>query len=421
MIIVIIIIAILLRVYGQLQNFYFSGELGKELLYLRQIDINNMLPLSGMSTSHEWLSYGPFYYWIMFPFYKLFAGDPFILFWASVAVSITGLILNFYVIKRIINNKIAVISTLLMAVSPLLIWQTQLSKLHTFFFVLSPLLMYFMYKLWNKKRVYLIWTGLIFGLMFSFHFSQLPIFILILIMLYIKEYKFKDYLTLTLSAIIPNITILVNSIKILIWIPYRIIVFSATEIGGSIYSFTEFFGRSIFWSRDLWYLGFGVSIFVIFHYIYTKRSDYKNDFIAYYVGGTIVLTILSNLLHGAPPVHYFLPIFINLYIIFAIYLGKLKYWPIPVLIIILINFSSYFTFIKPDDYVPIQKQIEIAKTVVENQGNEEFSLKRIGPYDYFPENYSQNYKYLIYYYGGNLVSDSKRVVTIDEYNNFNIK
>jgi len=91
------------------------------------------LPLVGLTTSHEWLSYGPFYYWIMLPFFKIFNGNPYILFFVALVTAVIGLLLNFVVIKKIIDSKTALISTIMLAISPLLVWQTRLSKLHTFF------------------------------------------------------------------------------------------------------------------------------------------------------------------------------------------------------------------------------------------------------------------------------------------------
>lgn len=35
-------------------------------------------------------------------------------------------------------------------------------------------------------------------------------------------------------------------------------------------------------------------------------------------------------------------------------------------------------------------------------GGREFSLARVGPYDYFPESYDQNYKFLILQKGGRI-------------------
>ena len=89
-----ILIGVFLRQYNISNDYYFSGELGKELLYTASLIEKGVFPTIGMTTSHEWLSYGPIYYWILIPLVKIFSFNPFILFWLSFAVSIVGLLLN---------------------------------------------------------------------------------------------------------------------------------------------------------------------------------------------------------------------------------------------------------------------------------------------------------------------------------------
>jgi hypothetical protein len=403
------------------ENYYFSGELGKELLYIREYLLLHKLPLTGMATSHEWLNYGPLYYWIMMPIYKLSNGNPYMLLYVSIVTLIIGIILNYFVVKEIVNKKTAITSTFLMVISPLILWQTSLAKLHTFFFILSPILMYFLYKVWNKDRKYVFWAGLVFGIMFSFHFSQIPSTLVILGVLYIKKYDFKNYLKLFLGILIPNLGIVINDLKIFLWLPYRVAKYSISEPINTISSVNEYLGRNLFWDKNLWILG--TAIFAIIFYLFIKNNfkKFKKDFLAYYLISSVGITFIANVLHSGPPIHYFLPIFTTLPILFAVVISKYKYAYLLTLLILLINFKGYLVAHLGDDYVPYDKQAKIAKEVIEKSDGKEFSIKRIGPYDYFPENYSQNYKYLIYYYGGNLIENSDNVITIDENNNFNIK
>lgn len=401
-------------------NYYFTGELGKELLYLREYSLLGKLPLTGMGTSHEWLNYGPFYYWFMLPLYNLFHGNPYILIWVSLFTFFVGIILNYVVVKKIFNNKVAVYSTLFFAISPLILWQTYLSKLHTFFFVLSPILILLLYGLWKKDRKYVLWTGLIFGLMFSFHFSQIPLLLVILGVLYIKKYKFYDYVTLIFGIVIPNLGILINNWKIFLWIPYRSAIYSVKSILDTPASFNEYFGRNFFWNEKLWLVGSILFIFIFLSYIKKNRDKFRTDFPTYYLISSISIVLIANFLHGAPPIHYFLPIFTTAPILIADHLQKMRYGFVALIIIFLINLNGYFQTHVGDDYVPFDKQIDIAKKVIDVSGGESFRIERIGPYDYFPENYSQNYKYLIYYYGGNLRENSENKITINENNNFSI-
>src|SRR5688572_12289820 len=218
-----LVIGFFLRVYNINTNYYFSGELGKELLYTRQFAITNTIPWVGMATSHPWLSYGPIYYWKMIPIFNLFKGDPFILFWTAIFIAISGLVLNYLVLKKIAGEKVAIISTIIQAISPLLIWQTRLSKLHVFFWVIIPIFTYLIYLLWNGKKKWVFWAGLVFGTLFSFHFSQIPLLGVVFLLFWIKRniYKVSDWIKFTLGVSIPNITFIWQDKSLALWLPYR--------------------------------------------------------------------------------------------------------------------------------------------------------------------------------------------------------
>ena len=160
--------AVILRVYKIFSNYYFTGELGKELLYVRDIISTNTIPLVGLTTSHEWLTYGPFYYWILTPLVKVFGGDPFILFWLALVVSILGIALTHLVFKKIVGERFAIILTFFVSLSPIWIWIARLSKLHTFFFILIPLSIYFLHRIWQKDIKKIFWLGTVFGLPTAF-------------------------------------------------------------------------------------------------------------------------------------------------------------------------------------------------------------------------------------------------------------
>lgn len=414
--IVAILIGILLRIYGVNANYCFSGELGKELLYLRHYALMHTLPISGMSTSHEWLNYGPFYYWIMIPIFNLFKGNPFILFWSALAVSVIGLVLGYTLLKKIAGEKIALISTVITAISPLLIWQTRNSKLHVFFFILSPIFMYALYKMWQGKTKWVFWAGIIFGLMFSFHFSQIPLLLVVAFLFYLKKnvYKFPDWIKFALGVVIPNITLIWQDKNLAIWLPYRVVNFAVKDPAGTWKSLVEYFGRNFFWDQRLWILGAVIFASVFVSYIRANRKKFTKDFLRFYLISSISVTLVANILHGTPPVHYFLPVFITLPVLFAACLEKFKFWYIPVAAIFLVNLGGYFAFDKPNDYVPFYKQEAIADFVIADAKGKSFLIKRTGPYDYFPEEYSQNYKYLILWKGGNLMENSGNVYTINE-------
>jgi len=410
-------LAVFLRVYGMPGNYYFSGELGKELLYMRQFSMSQTLPLVGMSTSHEWLSYGPIYYWIMIPIFNLFNGNPFILFYSTLVVALIGLVLNYWVMEKIVGGKVALISTVIQAISPLFIWRTQLSKLHVFFWILAPLYMYLLYLLWNGKMKWVIWTGIVFGIMFSFHFSQIPLLGVAVGLFIIKRYRPIEWLKFGLGVVIPNITFLWQDKSLIAWIPYRVITFAGRNLAGTIQSFNEFLGRILFRDQKLWVMGSLVFLITFIHFICSRRKIIKEDFLTFFITLSVSFIFLANFLHDSPPVHYFLSISVIVTVLLALYLDKMKYWWFPLVVLFLINLNGYFNFQKPDDFVSFGSQIKLVDSIITDAEGTPFYIKRIGLSDYFPDNYSQNYKYLILWRGGKLTDSRRAVYTINDYTN----
>ena len=418
-----ILVGIFLRQFNINNDYYFTGELGKELIFTKHLIDNNIFPVIGMTTSHEWLSYGPIYYWILIPLTKIFSFNPLVLFWLAFAVSIMGLVVNYKVIKEIANQKIAIYSTVLISLSPLFIWQTRLSKLHVFFFILTPILIYLLHKLWQANCKYIFWTGLVFGIFFSFHFSQIPLIFVILTIMLIKKYDFLSYLKLLIGIIIPNLGIILKDIKIFLWLPYRSLGLSSESSGQTLDYFNKFFGMQFFWDQKFWFLGsiFSIGILIFYYKKYIKYVN--NNFFNFYLIFSSLVVFGGLILHKNPPIHYFLPIFPNVFYMLSILMDK--YFSNKQVIFIFLVFSiiNIWRYEMPTDidYVSYKKQLEISQKIVEENKGNSIKIKRVGPYDYFPENYSQNYKFLIWYLGGKIDDNSDNVVIIDDNENINTK
>lgn len=423
---IVICAGMFLRFYKIVSNYFFTGELGKELLYIRQFAMNGSPPLVGMSTSHEWLSYGPIYYWIMIPIFNIFNGNPFILFWSALVVAVAGLVLNYFVFKNIAGEKIATISTVIQSFSPLLILQTRLSKLHVFFWIIMPVFTYLMYKLWNGNKKLVFWSGITFGILFSFHFSQIPLLGVIGLLFLIKKniYRIKDWFLFLAGLLAPNVTFLWQDIKLLAWVPYRILNLADKNPGGTWQSILEFLGKNIFWNPALLIIGFLIFVLIFADYVYRNRKNIKTDFMPFYLISSIGLMLIANILHGASPIHYYSPIFTLVPVLFAVYLERVKFWPVIVVGVLIVNLYSFNNdalFYKPNDklipetgMVPYYIQDGLTSFIVKSAGGRDIKINRVGPFDYFPDRYAQNYKYLILWKGGKINDNSRDVYSIVE-------
>lgn len=419
MIFLILILGLFLRIFDIGSTYYFTGELGKELLYLRQFSLAGKLPVVGMATSHEWLSYGPFYYWIMMPVFKIFSGNPFILFWAATVVFAVGLVLGYFVVKKIAGKNIALYASLIQAISPLMVYQSRLSKLHAFFLILIPVFMYLLYRIWNGEKKWVFWAGLTFGFMFSFHFSQIPLLGVVILLFWIKRdrYKTVNWLKFGAGVLLPNLTLIWQDRNLALWLPYRVLNIAEKNPAGTFASLNEYFGSTLLWDNRFWILGFAIFAVLFFHYSWINRMKLTKEFLPFYVISSISLMLIANILHGAPPIHYFLPVFTTVPILYSIYLSKTRWGLVLLAVIFLVNYKSYLMPRKYEDYVPYERQLAIADFIISDAKGSDFSIKRVGPFDYFPEEYSQNYKYMVLWKGGNLTENSGNVYTINDYLN----
>ncbi|MGA2910738.1 MAG: glycosyltransferase family 39 protein [Candidatus Microgenomates bacterium] len=424
-----------LRIYKIGSNYYFTGELGKEFLYIRQYVQNGGLPLVGLPTSHVWLRYGPVYYWILIPLVRIFGQSPFILFWLALTVSMIGIFITYFVFSKIAGQKFAVILSFFVSLSPLWIWITRLSKLHTFFFILIPLVIYSLYKIWHKEKKYVFWLGFFFGLLFSFHFSQIPLFLVFFGVFWVRRkiLKVSDYFKFVIGLILPNITILIydagqnfSMVKnLILWIPYRFAGFAGlypknnfdvVSGGTTLQAFNEFLGRNLFWDNRFWILGSIIFIVLFAVFVFQNYKKFVKDFFVFYLISSTVVQFFALVIHTSPPIHYFLPVFLNFGLLFSFFVCE--YWEkrsvkfLTTILFILIFVASILGLnnehVNDVDYIPLKIQEGVASAIVKDANGTPFSLIRLGPYDYFPENYDQNYQFLILTKGGKIDPSAKK-------------
>lgn len=133
----------------------------------------------------------------------------------------------------------------------------------------------------------------------------------------------------------------------------------------------------------------------------------------------LIFSYFGLIIHGDPPVHYFVTVAPLITIAIAYIVGKLKIKPLLFLIlVIIINTPFYFSnkfLYKKGNYL---KKIAIAKEIIDNADGRKFNLKRVGNFDYYADNYAQNYIYLMWLLGNEPVKDEQPLkYTIYEQNN----
>jgi hypothetical protein len=216
------------------------------------------------------------------------------------------------------------------------------------------------------------------------------------------------------------------SANFLKWIPYRIAGFvgiipknnfDGTVFVKNISALSQFVGNQLAAQGALIY-GITLIAFIIY-LIYSKKSFLEKLLVIFFAIG-----YLGIFVHGNPPPHYFLPLFP----IMAILLSRVLIWVVGTNfsiiflgLLFIVNINYFFSdkwFNVPDsiigNVVPYKMQEGITSQIIKDAKGKEFTIKRIGEYDYFNENYSQNYRYLFWLKGNEPVIKSNLNYTIIE-------
>ncbi len=432
----IFLIGTFLRFYRLPENLVFNGEIGQNYLAIKDYIIEKHIPLIGPPTSHPWLYFGPFFYWIFAPVLILSKFNPL---GGAHIFAITGsvvIILNYWVVNKFFEKKIAILSSYIIAISPLWIAFTKDAR----FYSLTTLLFYpfFIFLIQEK----LFWAGIFYGLMLNFHLSPLIFVIPIIIFLYIRRKNLSTrnitngFIGLTITFL-PIIIFSVNTKfemlkNFLVWIPYRVLgflgIYPKNNLNKDILlsnfkSFYLFVGNNVSYKHNLLVFIF-VMLFIA--YILWQITNLKKNKTA--ISSKLLLMFLvfgyiGIFIHGNPPAHYYLPLYPVIVILISEFITKIyKYNLITRFLVIFIlifftlnNFLFYFShnwfYISEDkinnNLVPYKMQIDIVETIIKNANGNKFELERRGIDDQFEGNYAQNYKYLLWWLGNEPTENSR--------------
>lgn len=436
MIFLIVLLGAFLRFFRLIPNMVFQGELGDNYLAIKNFVGSGQIPLVGPPTSHPWLAFGPLFYWLMAPVLALFNYNPAAGAYFIAFTQVVLILINFYFIGKLFKEKVALISSLLIAASPLylnLARQSRFYSLATIFFY--P---FFYYLVAGNLFV----SGLSFGIMLNFHLTPIVFIPPLIIYLIRKETKAKGYLKFISGLTIPNIPFLIYNIghrfemlkNLILWVPYRIAGFVGIVPKNSPTSVTilnNFYSLSSFISSSFAYRPIFGALFVLVIGLYLVFEIRKNWGVKK-ISKEFLLVLfflfgyLGIFIHGNPPSHYYLPLYGIPVIFFSLILAKMKSQKLIgaiLIIMLLINLNFYFSkswfyrsTAKIDDAgeVPYSLQLDVAGEIIKDAGGRSLSLKRVGQFDYFKGYYAQNYTYLLWWLGNEPQENSKISYTIYE-------
>jgi len=181
-------VALLVRLYKLNQVYVFGGDEEYQATYAMTL-VTDFHPIwIGVNAGHTGMYLGPF--WTYFTAFWLFLakGSPSITAFIAVFIGVLACVILYLTTKELFNHKIGIISALLYALLPLIVYYDQKFWNPSLLPLLSILLFYSLYKTYDNSRWFLIFAFL-YGMVFHIHLSLIPIGLIGIITLLINIKK----------------------------------------------------------------------------------------------------------------------------------------------------------------------------------------------------------------------------------------
>lgn len=208
----ILVFAFFVRVYriDQLLGFYYDQ--GRDALVIWDFWKNGKLFLIGPTTGIEGVFRGPWYYWLIAPFYILGKGDPV---WPSVFLSITTVIAVFlaYKIANIVAGKWAgILAAIIGGFSLNLVYASRWLSNPTPMLLISMILVYSLFWVVDGKKWAWILTALMVGMAMQFGsaaelFYFLGIAVFAIYLFFTDKKKLPDFKIFIFSVLVIAVTV----------------------------------------------------------------------------------------------------------------------------------------------------------------------------------------------------------------------
>lgn len=424
----VLLVGFYFRFNGIVENFGFVGEIGDNLLAIRDYYLSGSIPLVGPPTSHPWLSFPPLYYWIFGPVLVLSGFNPLSHAYFAATFGMLTILANYLVVSRIFNKKVGLLSSFFISISPLYLQFTHGSRFFTLVLFFFYPFIWSLYRLVKGGHRYFFWIAFWLGVMLNFHFTPiifLPVTFLLIRLLSVRL-NIKRCFYFMFGLFLPLLPWLIYALtrnfemlyKFLLWFPYRVLGFvglypsntaDRSIINQNINSLVQYFS-------ELFIPGDQVSSLYVFVIVSTVIAIFSLQALRNKSKNVIIFTVLMWIsvllifIHGSPPLHYYLPVFPIPIVVVSWFLAKhAKVAIVAVFILFAANFEYFngekWYFQRSDSvslephFVPYKLQLEAVETIINHSGEKNFSLVRTGPYDQFENNYSQNYIYLLWWRG----------------------
>ncbi|MDO8659094.1 MAG: hypothetical protein Q7K54_00665 [Candidatus Parcubacteria bacterium] len=423
-----IAIGTFLRLPGVITNsFAFTYDVGRDMLALWNIVYLHKIPLIGATTGLPGIFYGPWWYYLLVPFFIIFQGDPQGIAFMMVSIGVLVIVVGFIFGKSIGRLFLGILFASLISVSPIMIFlSTQIWNPNVIpLFVV--LVLFILHKIYSQGKKNKLRYYFILGLLLAFSIDLEIVFGLLLLLGVIfsvvvivwKKLSFKSVVFFILGLFV------LLTPRIFFEFRHQFLMtksFISFFSGGNSINPTDFSTRTLLNRFDIFFnqfnstlasenkiLGIILILFILITlvFLYKKsevivRNFIKTSFIiiATFLFGTIFFShdIWPHYLVGIP-IFYILIFSLCLYLLYK----KLSNYLIPVLmasIIFLINLNPLAVIEslgKPmweGNAAVYRNQLAVIDYVYRNAGGKKFKYVV-----YTPTVHDFPYRYLFIWYG----------------------
>lgn len=389
----VILVGIFLRFY-RLEGFVtFLGDQGRDAIIIKRILTGEHFPAIGAPTSVGQVYLGPFYYYFIAPWLLLFNFQPIGLAFGVAVFSSLYLLINYLIVKELFDKKIALISTIFLSFSSVLIDFSRFSWNPNLLPLFALLTIYFVIKsLQTNKWYYFILLGAFLSFSIQLHYLALflipPIGILFLSSLYQKSIKqlisqFYNFFISALSFMIFSSPLIIfdlrhNFLNSKLFL--ALFKSSGTSFASKINSFFDSFYYLNFYSFNINLNKIFIYVLLVFLLIILftliKKSSNSKIFLL-----TFFITILGMSLYSGPKYpHYFGILFPLYFIIISYFLASLNQSSFGKIMIvffisgyIFLNFQKYY-FLRNQPNNQIAHAEKVAQFLNKKIGKEKFNF-----------------------------------------------
>ncbi len=204
--IIILLIGGFLRFYRFEEFVTFLNDQGRDAIILKRIITLEHLPAIGPPTSIGQVYLGPFYYYFIAPWLLIFRFNPIGPAFGVALFSLIYILVNYFIIKKLINKKTALLSSFFIAVSSVMIESARFSWNPNLLPLFTLLTIYFFIESLKTNRWYFYaLTGAF--LSFSIQLHYLALFLLFTIGIFYFYFLIKNFKNI--KKILINYSILI--------------------------------------------------------------------------------------------------------------------------------------------------------------------------------------------------------------------